>query len=143
MQEDDVRRSVRILAAAVLVLGLAGLAATWLLSGRTGDAILAQGPSSGAQAATLPVPVTAEGTRGLPAPLASDAVSAAAPDAGAEAPPEPGHPVTFTGRVLDDAGRPVKDAEVIHLPSNLMREAAGFKDPKRYWYTPWERSEER
>jgi hypothetical protein len=54
-------------------------------------------------------------------------------------PAVPGKPVTFTGRVLDEAGRPVQDAEVVHLPSYPMREAAGLDDASNGWTPPWSR----
>ncbi|HEX5011878.1 MAG TPA: carboxypeptidase regulatory-like domain-containing protein [Planctomycetota bacterium] len=133
-------KGARIAVAAALVLALVGLATWWLLAGRGEDASLAaRGDAATTAVGSLPTDL-ADGARGAPVPLAEEAaVASVAADLDAVAKPEPGDPVTFTGRVLDDTGRPVKDAEVVHLPSDLLREAAGLADPLKYWFVPWER----
>jgi Carboxypeptidase regulatory-like domain len=124
-----------------IAIGVLALAAVvglaWWLLGREEDEIVRNAQPPAAAAAP-----------GDGAELRDANAAGAAPDALAPktlvndettdaAPAPPGNPITFTGRVVDESGRPVQDAEVVHLPSQPMREVAGLDDRSHDWTTPW------
>src|SRR5882672_11316323 len=128
-------RGTKIVAALALLAAIVGFA--WWLLGHEQDEIVrgAQQPAVAAAAddgATLP---GANATAAAPDALTAKTLTN--DEAAAAAPAPPGNPITFTGRVVDESGRPVQDAEVVHLPSNPMREAAGLDDRSHDWTTPW------
>jgi uncharacterized GH25 family protein len=130
------KKDARILVPVVLVLALVVVVASWLMQGREGGfatpahsdatSLVAEMPTTEAVDATAPEPLHVDPDA---APLPSDAA----------APAEAGAAVTFTGRVLDEAGRPVPGAEVVHVPSDPELAALGLTRDPRTWLLPWER----
>ena len=128
-------RGGKIAVAIVLLAAVVGL--VWWLLGHDQDEIVRD-----AQQPAIAITEAAGGKLpGADAPAA--ATDALAPKAlandvpAATVPAPPGDAITFTGRVIDESGRPVRDAEVVHLPSNPMREAAGLDDRSHDWTPPW------
>lgn len=132
-------RGGKILAGLLVLAAVAGLG-WWLLGMQDDDAAgevsRAATTSSTAGDAELPdagAPPDAATDAPAPESLTVADSAAAGPDA------QPGNAITFTGRVVDPGGRPVKDAEVLHLPSDPMRELVGLDWRSTKSVTPWDR----
>jgi protocatechuate 3,4-dioxygenase beta subunit len=124
-----------------IVVGLALLAvavglAVWLLG--SSDEPAAGGATSEARApeaaAELPAPPepVAEAAAAAPQSLLSADEEAAARVAASS-----GEPISFTGRVIDDAGRPLPDALVTHWPTQAYRLLTGLPRSAHWADVPW------